>query len=143
VTDIQPYREPEDNESAAAGWYPVDDELRYWDGAQWTTHRRPFPPVPTASGVSYPQAPPLTTVVTDARPNGVEMTLAWVITVLTVGYMLPWAVAATRGKSNSWAVGLVNLLLGWTFVGWIVALVMACTAHQVVAMRHWPQAPRY
>lgn len=27
---------------------------------------------------------------------------------------------------------LVSLLLGWTVVGWIVALVMACTAHRVV-----------
>ena len=45
--------------------------------------------------------------------------------------MLPWAIAATRGKSNQAAIGIINLLLGWTFIGWIVALVMACQAHQV------------
>lgn len=50
--------------------------------------------------------------------------------------MLPWAVAATRGKSNATAVALINLLLGWTLIGWIVALVMACGAHQVAGYRH-------
>jgi len=58
------------------------------------------------------------------------VTFAWVLTVLTLGYLLPWAVAASRGKSNSLAVGLVNLFAGWTLVGWIIALVMACGAHQ-------------
>jgi hypothetical protein len=45
--------------------------------------------------------------------------------------MLPWAIAASRGKANQGAVGLINLFLGWTFVGWVVALVMACQAHQI------------
>ena len=145
MTDVQPYGQPDDNRpSATAGWYPLNGELRYWDGATWTTHRQALPLVPAPSGYSYPQGAPVTTVITDARPNGVEMILAWITTVLTLGYMLPWAVAATRGKSNSWAVGLVNFLLGWTFVGWVAALIMACMAHQVVAMReHAPTAPRW
>lgn len=74
-------------------------------------------------------------VVTDQRRgNTAEIVIAWLLTALTVGYFLPWAVAASRGKSNSLAVFLVNLLLGWTLIGWIVALVMACTAHQVAGM---------
>jgi hypothetical protein len=40
--------------------------------------------------------------------------------------MLPWAVAASRQMPNHWAIALVNLLTGWTGVGWLVALVMAC-----------------
>lgn len=31
----------------AAGWYPdseAPDQMRYWDGAQWTEHRTPRPP---------------------------------------------------------------------------------------------------
>jgi hypothetical protein len=76
-----------------------------------------------------PHAP----VHTDQRPpNGAVVAIAWICAVLTGFYMLPWAIAASRGKSNQAMVGVVNLLLGWTFVGWIVALVMACTAHQVV-----------
>lgn len=71
---------------------------------------------------------------TDQRPvsSGIVAT-AWVCAVLTVGYLLPWAIAATRGRSNQAAVGLVNLFLGWSLIGWIVALVMACQAHAVVA----------
>jgi hypothetical protein len=61
-------------------------------------------------------------------------TIAWVLAVLSLGYFLPWAVAATRGKSNAGAIGWLNLLLGWTFIGWVAALVMACTAHQVAGM---------
>jgi hypothetical protein len=47
--------------------------------------------------------------------------------------MLPWAIAATRGKVNSGAIFWLNLLLGWTVIGWVIALVMSLSAHQVVA----------
>jgi hypothetical protein len=68
---------------------------------------------------------------TDQRTgNTVEVVFGWVIAVLTLGYMLPWAIAATRGKSNSLAVALVDFFVGWTLIGWIAALVMACQAHQ-------------
>lgn len=70
-------------------------------------------------------------VQTDKSGKNVQAIIAWCLTVLTLGYMLPWAVAATRGKSNAGMIGLLNLLLGWTFIGWIVALVMACGTHQV------------
>ena len=42
-------------------------------------------------------------------------------------YLLPTIVAVARGKKNILGIVLVNILLGWTFVGWIVALVWACT----------------
>ncbi|MDF1605050.1 superinfection immunity protein [Nocardioides sp. YIM 152315] len=130
-------------EKVPPGWYPADGELRWWDGDQWTEHRAPLvgPASPAAQPVGYPtQAATYRygtspVLYTDARTNGAEVVIAWIATVLTLGYMLPWAIAATRGKSNSWAVGLVNFLLGWTFVGWVVALVMACSSHQVVAAR--------
>jgi hypothetical protein len=56
--------------------------------------------------------------------------VATILTILTVGYFLPLAIAESRGKSNSLAIGPVNFLLGWTVIGWIVALVMACGSHQ-------------
>lgn len=112
------------------GWYPLNGEQRYWDGLHWTEHRAP------AAAPSYRPSYQAPMVITDARTNGAEVTIAWIVTVLTLGYMLPWAIAATRGKSNSWAVGLVNFLLGWTFIGWVAALVMACMAHQVAAVYH-------
>ena len=49
--------------------------------------------------------------------------------------LLPWAIAAVRGNANAWAVFWVNLLLGWTVVGWIVALVMSIKEHRVISVR--------
>ena len=47
----------------------------------------------------------MTQIRNDSRISSAEVVIAWVITCLTLGYMLPWAVAATRGKSNSVAIG--------------------------------------
>ena len=64
--------------------------------------------------------------------NAVEVTFACVLAVLSLGYLLPWAIAAMRGKSNSGAIALVNFFVGWTVIGWVASLVMACGAHQSV-----------
>jgi len=60
-----------------------------------------------------------------------HVVIAWVLAVLTGFYLLPWAIAATRNRTNVAAVALVNALTGWTVVGWIVALVMACGSNPV------------
>jgi Superinfection immunity protein len=75
-------------------------------------------------------------VVLNAPKNGAVVAATWIFAFLTAGYMLPWAIAATRGKSDSGKVGLVNFLLGWTIIGWVVALVMACKAHPVAYVQH-------
>jgi hypothetical protein len=67
-----------------------------------------------------------------SEPDTAVAVIAWIIAVISFGYMLPWAVAVMRGRSNLAAIGLINLLLGWTFIGWVVALVMACQSHQLV-----------
>jgi hypothetical protein len=41
-------------------------------------------------------------------------------------YWLPLIVAVARKVPNAGSVAVVNLFLGWTFVGWVVALAMAC-----------------
>lgn len=68
-----------------------------------------------------------------ARPqaNGVHVAVAWVFALFTLGYFLPWAIAATRAKSNSLAIGLLNFFVGWTVIGWIAAFVMACMSDPV------------
>ena len=49
-----------------------------------------------------------------------------VMSLLLLGpYFLPTIIACCRGKKNSAAIFLLNLLLGWTFIGWVVALVWA------------------
>ena len=40
-------------------------------------------------------------------------------------YFLPAIVAKARRHSDYTSILLVNLLLGWTFLGWVVALVWA------------------
>ena len=75
-------------------------------------------------------------IVTDKSSRPFQTFFAWLITILTAGYMLPWAIAATRGKSNTGAIFWLNLLLGWTVVGWIIALVMSCTSHHVLGIRN-------
>ncbi|GEK71575.1 MULTISPECIES: superinfection immunity protein [Halomonas] len=42
-------------------------------------------------------------------------------------YFLPLIIAALRDMPNAVAISVLNLVAGWTFVGWIVALVWACT----------------
>ena len=43
-------------------------------------------------------------------------------------YMLPFIVAAVRSHHQTLAIFVLNLLAGWTFIGWLVAIVWACTA---------------
>lgn len=42
-------------------------------------------------------------------------------------YFLPTIVAGLRHKRNTASIFLLNLLAGWTFVGWVVAIVWAAT----------------
>lgn len=80
-------------------------------------------------------------MVRDQKHNPAWIIVAWCVAVLSFGYMLPWAIAASRGKSNQLAVGLINLLLGWTVLGWVVALIMACGAHQAGAASYTTVGP--
>lgn len=55
-----------------------------------------------------------------------HIVIAWIFAVLTVFYMLPWAIAATRSKRNIAPIVLINIFLGWSLIGWIAAMIMAC-----------------
>ena len=52
-------------------------------------------------------------------------------TLLFIGavllYLAPAFVASTRRKPNAGTVTAITVLLGWTGIGWILALLMACT----------------
>jgi hypothetical protein len=52
-----------------------------------------------------------------------------------VMYFLPSIIALARSKRDTLAIFLLNFLLGWTGVGWIVALVWAAKHDVVVAAR--------
>jgi putative effector of murein hydrolase LrgA (UPF0299 family) len=42
-------------------------------------------------------------------------------------YFVPSVVGFVRDHHNKWAIFALNLLLGWTFLGWIGALVWSLT----------------
>lgn len=44
-------------------------------------------------------------------------------------YFLPAFIAWARKHRNGVAIFILTLLLGWTGLGWIVALVWACTSN--------------
>ncbi len=47
---------------------------------------------------------------------------------LTVLYFTPTWVAYDRVHHQRGAIAVINVFLGWTFIGWVVALAMACGA---------------
>jgi len=48
-----------------------------------------------------------------------------VMLVLCVPYFIPTFIAFYRKKVNLAAILAMNVLLGWTFVGWVIALIWA------------------
>ena len=49
-------------------------------------------------------------------------------TLALLAYFIPAVVALSRNHHQSGAIFALNLLLGWTFLGWAAALVWALTA---------------
>jgi hypothetical protein len=49
--------------------------------------------------------------------------------VATLIYFLPTVIALARGHLSTLAIFLLNLLLGWTLIGWLIALIWSCTGY--------------
>ncbi|GGB29398.1 hypothetical protein GCM10011492_19720 [Flexivirga endophytica] len=110
----------------------------------------PSPQYPMQSYAPRPVGPPpaYNSVVMTGRPgpSGAVVAIAWILAVCTFFYLLPWAIAATRNKSNQGGIFALNFLLGWSFIGWVIALVMACGTDQqtnVVVVNQAPQQHYY
>jgi hypothetical protein len=52
-----------------------------------------------------------------------------------VMYFLPSIIAFARSKRDSASIFVLNLLLGWTAVGWVIALVWAVKTDAPVIAR--------
>ena len=59
-------------------------------------------------------------------PRDVNM-LFWLAVFLAV-YLLPAVISWCRHHRNGAAIFMLNIFLGWTFVGWVAALVWSMTA---------------
>lgn len=56
-------------------------------------------------------------------------------------YLIPTIIAATRGHASAWGIFALNLLLGWTGLIWIIALVWSLAnkgtaTQQMVIVNH-------
>ena len=59
-------------------------------------------------------------------------------------YFAPTLIATLRKHHNAGAVFAVNLLLGWTFIGWIIAFIWSLTsppAPQTIIIHQQPPPP--
>ena len=50
-----------------------------------------------------------------------------VVLVLAIGYFIPTLIAFSRDHKNRNAICALNVLLGWTCLGWIGALIWSLT----------------
>lgn len=63
-----------------------------------------------------------------------ESLFAW-LTSLSIGlliviglaYLIPAVIAFLRGHQSKWAIAVLNILFGWTFIGWAIALIWSLT----------------
>jgi hypothetical protein len=51
-----------------------------------------------------------------------------IVAIVAALYFVPWIIALLRQHQSAGAIFVLNLFLGWTFLGWIVALVWSMTA---------------
>ena len=55
-------------------------------------------------------------------------------------YLLPTIVALVREKHDAVSIFLLNFFLGWSVIGWIIALVWACKRDRVVYVQAPPRS---
>ena len=61
-----------------------------------------------------------------------RLLFAIIITLLSLFYFLPFAIAFNKKRANTGAIFALNLFLGWSLIGWVIALVWALKEEQVV-----------
>ncbi|QWD69210.1 superinfection immunity protein [Polynucleobacter sp. VK25] len=61
-----------------------------------------------------------------------RLIFAIILTILSLFYFLPFAIAFNKKRANSGAIFALNLFLGWSLIGWVVALVWAMKDEQVL-----------
>ena len=61
-----------------------------------------------------------------------RLLFAILITLLSLFYFLPFAIAFNRKRANTGAIFALNLFLGWSLIGWVVVLVWSLKEENVV-----------
>jgi hypothetical protein len=65
--------------------------------------------------------------------TGFSITMGLIFTLGVALYFLPMAVAFLRSHPNAASIMVINIFLGWTFLGWVAALAMAVSAVEIHA----------
>ena len=68
------------------------------------------------------------------------MSLKMLVLIGTAVYALPLLIAIMRGHPDVLAIGVLDLVAGWTVAGWIVALVWSVKSFDP-ARELWPRTP--
>jgi hypothetical protein len=55
------------------------------------------------------------------------MTTFLLIVAVIISYFIPTIISVQDKKKNKTAIITLNVLAGWTFIGWVIALVWAVT----------------
>lgn len=55
------------------------------------------------------------------------ITILAIVLIMILPYFAPAIVAFARGHHQKWAILVLDVLLGWTFIGWVGALVWSLT----------------
>lgn len=65
------------------------------------------------------------------------------LTIVAAAYLFPTIIAACRSHHNLPAILALNLLLGWTFLGWVASLIWALTyvKHRAPSKPFVPRMP--
>jgi hypothetical protein len=67
----------------------------------------------------------------DADPAAAAVGIVGLVCIGLFGlfiYFLPVFIAGMRGHPNTAAIFVLTLFLGWSFIGWVIALVWSFTA---------------
>lgn len=58
----------------------------------------------------------------------------FILAIFLAFYFLPTIIASQRNHNSTGAIFLLNFLLGWTFMGWIAALIWSFTNPSAVVV---------
>lgn len=74
---------------------------------------------------------------------GAAVAAVFIIVFSVILYWIPTVVALVRRHEipNVGSIVIINLFLGWTLVGWVVALAMACRSRPQPVMMMVPAPP--
>lgn len=67
------------------------------------------------------------TAPTDGSADNYGLAMGVLVCLGLCAYFLPSIIASRRGHKNALAIKALNLLLGWSLLGWVLSLVWALT----------------